>query len=480
MKNMQSQIGGAPVEPIRRSTVCVQGLGFVGFAMAVAVADARDETGRPRFDVIGVELPSPEGRAKVEAINSGWMPVVSKDAELAEAFKRCRAAGNLRATTDAEVYAEADVTVVDIHLDLARRGDRNGFELDGFRGAIRTLGRYMRPGSLVVVETTAPPGTCARVAAPELRRALEERGLPAESIHLAHSYERVMPGREYYRSIVNFWRVYAGHTPEAADACEAFLSKIINVSSYPLRRLKSTTASETAKVLENSYRAVNIAFMDEWTRFAEAVGIDLFEVVEAIRMRPTHSNMRQPGLGVGGYCLTKDPLFAATAAREIFGREDLPFPFSERAVEVNAAMPLHALERVREVLGGPLAGKRLLVLGVSYRSDVADTRHSPTEVLVRAAEKEGAAVTLHDPLVGVWREMNRAVPCVLPSCEGFDGVIFAVAHDEYAALDLTQWMGAGRPAVVDTNNVLTAAQREQLRRMGCRTASVGRGNACER
>jgi UDP-N-acetyl-D-glucosamine dehydrogenase len=158
------------------------------------------------------------------------------------------------------------------------------------------------------------------------------------------SYERVMPGRDYFRSIIDFWRVYAGSTPHAAEVCAAFLSKVIHVDRYPLTRLHSTTASETGKLLENSYRALNIAFIEEWGRFAEAVGVDLFEVIDAVRMRPTHSNMRQPGFGVGGYCLTKDPLLAGIAARDLFRRSDISFTFSQQAVGVNDRMPLRTLE----------------------------------------------------------------------------------------------------------------------------------------
>jgi nucleotide sugar dehydrogenase len=336
----------------------------------------------------------------------------------------------------------------------------------------------MRPGSLVIVETTVPPGTCRSVAAPELGRALAARGLPEHAIHLAHSYERVMPGKEYYRSIVNFWRVYAGETPEAAEACGAFLSQVINVRDYPLTRLHSTVASETAKVLENSYRAVNIAFIEEWARFAEAAGIDLFEVVDAIRMRPTHSNIRQPGFGVGGYCLTKDPLFAAAAAGELFGRDDLCFPFSAQAVEVNARMPLRTLSRVRELLGGSIRGKRLLLAGVSYRNDIGDTRYSPSETFARAAETEGAEVVAHDPLVSFWPEMDRELPAALPCPAGFDAVVFAVPHREYTGLDLESWLQAARPLMFDANRVLGAAQRAAARRLGCRIAAIGAGDKC--
>jgi len=461
-----------------RATVCVQGLGFVGTAMAVAVANARDDSGCLLFNVLGVDLPDAAGRSKARAINEGRLPVVTTDDELKAAFDCSWAAGNLIATTTEEAYRLADATIVDVHLDVEYSSGRPSFRLDGFRYAIRTLGMRMQPGSLVIIETTVPPGTCNRVAAPELARALAERGLPEDAIQLAHSYERVMPGKEYYRSIVNFWRVYAGHTPEAAEACGKFLSQVINVKQYPLTRLHSTVASETAKVMENSYRAVNIAFIEEWAQFAEAAGFDLFEVVEAIRMRPTHSNIREPGFGVGGYCLTKDPLFAAASARELFRRGDLSFPFSEQAVTVNARMPLRTLSRVRDLLGGTLGGRKLLLLGVSYRNDVGDTRHSPSEIFVRAAESEGAEVAAHDPLLSFWPEMGRRLLCALPRPAGFDAVIFAVRHREYTSLDIESWLDGARPLLFDANRVLGSPQRTAARRVGCRLATIGAGDEC--
>lgn len=464
----------------QRPVVCIQGLGFVGCAMATAVAAARTPDGAPRFDVIGVDLPNAEGKAKVEAINQGRFPLVSTDEELLSAFKQACESRNLRATCDPAAYERADITLVDVHLDVIFEGGRPAVCFDGFRAAIRALGERMRPGSLVMIETTVPPGTCERIAAPELSSALERRGLPGDAILLAHSYERVMPGRDYFRSIVSFWRVYAGRTAAAARACEGFLSKVIDVARYPLTELGSTTASETAKVLENSYRALNIAFMDEWGKFAEMAGIDLFEAIDAIRKRPTHNNIRQPGFGVGGYCLTKDPLLGGIACRQIFRREDVTFPFSERAVQVNQRMPLHTLAAVRDRLGGSLSGRKLLLLGVSYRPDVGDTRYSPSEVLVRAAESEGANVTCHDPLIGLWPELERKLPPSAPAPDGFHAVIFATPHDEYRALDLTRWLGSARPLVFDANRVLTAPQWEALERLGCPMGGVGKGDRCPR
>jgi nucleotide sugar dehydrogenase len=458
-----------------RGTVCVQGLGFVGTAMAVAVASARDAAGNPRFNVVGVDLPTPAGRARIEAVNAGVLPITSLDPTLDAAFAAAVDAGNLVATDDVAAYALADVTLVDIHLDLEERDGRPHVDYAPFRAAIATLGAWMRPGTLIIVETTVPPGTCRYVAGPVLAEALAARGLPPEAIQLAHAYERVMPGQHYLDSVVNFWRVYAADTPAAADACGRFLSDIVNVAEYPLTRLDSTVASETAKVLENSYRAATIAFMEEWGRFAEAAGVNLFEVVDAIRRRPTHSNMRQPGFGVGGYCLTKDPLFATVAGRDFFGLGDHAFPFCEDAVAANRAMPLVSLQQVAARLGGSLQGRRLLLLGVSYREDVGDTRYSPSETFYRAAVAAGAAVACHDPLVTHWAETGLALPGVLPSPEHADAVVLAVAHREYRTLDWLSWLKAARPLIFDANHVLADDTLAQLRAAGCPVAAIGRG-----
>jgi nucleotide sugar dehydrogenase len=455
--------------------VCVQGLGFVGLAMALATACARREDGSPAFEVVGVELDNEAGRGRMEAVNAGRLPFRSSDPKMEQAMTRAAGDGNLRATTDPEAYREATVAIVDIGLDVAVAEQGPIVDFEDLRAAVRELASRLPPGALILVETTVPPGTCSKVIAPEIEQAVGQRDLPPGSILLAHAYERVMPGPDYFDSIVNFWRVYAGHTREAADACERFLSSVVNTDEYPLTRLSSTTASETAKVLENSYRAMNIAFMEEWGRFAEAADLDLFEAIDAIRVRPTHSNIRQPGFGVGGYCLTKDPLFAEYGARELLGFEQLEFPFSERAVEVNREMPMVTLDRVDELLDG-LEGKRLLLLGVSYREGVADTRESPGAFFIAQARERGAEVVAHDPLVGGWDGAGgEAVLNELPPADGFDAVIFAVAHPEYSQTDIKGWLGAATPVIVDASRVVSVEELRSLAATGRTVWSIGRG-----
>lgn len=463
------------LSPSERPVVCVQGLGFVGAAMAVAVANARRLDGSPRFDVIGIDLPTAAGKQRIDSLNSGRFPFESGDRALDAAVETAAREGNFFATSDESWYARASTVIVDINCDLKMVDGKLEADIDLLRDAVKVFGARIPAGTLVLVETTVPPGACARVVAPALEECFAGRGLPKDAWFLAHSYERVMPGKDYYASIVNFWRVYAGYTPEAGDACEKFLKEVVNTADFPLTRLRSTTASETAKVLENSYRATTIAFIDEWGRFAEAVGVDLFEVIDAIRMRPTHSNIRQPGFGVGGYCLTKDPLFGKFAAERLFGRADLDFPFSTNAVETNNRMPLESVAKLQAMLGGRLAGKRILLLGVSYRPDVADTRFSPSATFVDEVEKSGGIVTCYDPIVREWPETGKRIEKTLPSAASADAVVFAVPHQSYHSLDLRAWVGSGKPAVLDANNVLTRDQRDNLRSLGCTVESIGRG-----
>ncbi|MFN3167558.1 MAG: nucleotide sugar dehydrogenase [Phycisphaeraceae bacterium] len=461
------------VTPAERPVVCVQGLGHVGSAMAVAVANARNSDGTPAFNVVGVELDSELGRSKVADLNAGRMPFAFTDDKLSAALAFGHNTGNLLATTDQRAYALASVVLVDVPFDVADINGRPHLPWDHFKSALRTIGQHINPGTLVLVETTVPPGACEKVAAPLLAECFRGRGLAEDGFLLAHSYERVMPGPQYYESIVNFWRVFAGHTQRAGDAAQAFLERVIDTERYPMTRLQSTTASETAKVLENSYRATNIAFVEEWGRFAESVGIDLFEIINAIRVRPTHNNLRQPGFGVGGYCLTKDPLMAKLAGQELFGL-GLDFPFCTMAVKTNNAMPIVSLDYVDGALGG-LSGKRILLMGVSYRPGVGDTRYSPSELFVREAVQRGAEVDCHDSLIDHWRELDMALPGEIPAPRGYDAVVFAVGHAEYAQLDVQAWLNGATPLIFDGNCVLSAEQRRAARDAGCDVRSIGRG-----
>jgi nucleotide sugar dehydrogenase len=464
-----------------REVVVVQGIGFVGAAMLAALAQARDAGGGPRFAVIGVDLPDDCNIRKIRSVLAGEPPVVSSDAALTEAYREASRVGNMTATPDPAAFEHADVVVVDVNLDVHKNhGSPREYELgDGpFRRAIATVAERIREDTLVIVETTVPPGTTERLVQPTIAAAFERRGFDPARVNIAHSYERVMPGPNYLASITSYYRVFSGIDPASSARIRAFLEAFIDTAAYPLKELQSPTASEMAKVLENSFRAVNIALIQEWTEFAEAASVDLFQVLEAIRMRPTHRNIMAPGLGVGGYCLTKDSLLADWAARNFFDRQG-HLAMALEAVDVNDAMPLHTRDIVKRLLPD-LSGRTILILGISYLNDVADTRSSPSDILYGALQAEGASILVHDPLVEHWPERGIVIDRRMESLNGLrpDMVIFAVRHSEYLAFDAAG-IRARFPeamAVIDANNVLSDSTARALGEQGVLVAGTGKGH----
>jgi UDP-N-acetyl-D-glucosamine dehydrogenase len=340
------------------------------------------------------------------------------------------------------------------------------------------VARTVGEDTLILVETTVPPGTTEKVVAPIFDRAFAARTLDRSRLYLAHAYERVMPGPRYLESIINYHRVFAGTDAESARRARAFLEGFINTAAFPLTQVSSPTASEFAKVLENSFRATNIAFVQEWTEFGEAAGVDVFEVIDAIRVRPTHRNLMAPGFGVGGYCLPKDPLLADWAFGAHFGgarRLDV----SLQAVRINDRMPLHTA-RLLERAVGTLAGKRIALLGVSYLQGVGDTRGTPSAPFYEHCVAAGATVTLQDPALMTWPEKAAVVHRDLEALAGrpHDVAVFAVRHPEYQRLTASDILRLFPELawVVDANNVLTDDVARELHARGVRLIGIGKGH----
>jgi nucleotide sugar dehydrogenase len=464
--------------------VVVQGLGFVGSAVAAAVASVSDEAGRPLHYVIGVDLATPASYWKVGKINEGEPPFHSPDEKLPPLFRQAvHERANLRATTCETAYSLADVIIVDVHFDVEDRAIQDATEIQvdlaGFERALHTIGRHMRADALVLVETTVPMGTCERIALPILREERMRRGIE-EPVLLANAYERVMPGPGYLDSIRSYPRTFAGVDDSSTERARSFLSTFIDVEDHPLWELGDTVSSELGKLLENSYRSLNIAFMHEWTLLAEKIGVNLFEIVNSIRVRSgTHDNMRYPGFGVGGYCLTKDSLLAQWSAANLFG-VDAELEMTLAGLKTNYEMPLHTLRLAEEVAGGSVAGKTIAVCGVSYLAGLADTRNSPTETLLDGLLEKGARPRLHDPHVATWIERPEidVLQSLGDALEGADGVVFAVAHEEYVSLapeDLLACLD-GNAFVVDAQDVLTDAKAQLLHEAGRRVIGVGKGH----
>jgi UDP-N-acetyl-D-glucosamine dehydrogenase len=457
---------GRAAERGAATVVAVQGLGFVGTAVCGALVASG------RHIVIGVDLATPAAYWKVATIGSGMVPA-SPDPALATAIASGVTSGRLFTTTLDDAYCLADVIVVDIDLGLHHSGE---VAMGSFERAIRAIGQNMREDALVVIETTVPVGTCRTVALPALMEERSARGIDMPVL-LANAYERVMPGPRYLESVRAYPRSYAGVDAESAERARHFLESFVEA---PLRELRDLESAELGKLLENSYRAANIALIQEWTQLAESIGVNLWEVVDSIRARAgTHDNIRNPGFGVGGYCLTKDSVLAQWGAERLLGSE-VRLETTLAALETNALMPLHTLDHLRELADGDLNGKSVALCGVSYLPDVADTRNSPSETFLRGIEREGAAARVHDPLVVRWPErpdvsIERELARVL---QGVDAIVLAVAHRAYQELRAADFQRlVGRSALlVDAQNIIDDVTAHELRAAGWRVSGVGKGH----
>lgn len=461
-----------------KKIVVVQGLGFVGAVMSLVCANAISE----EYAVIGIDLANENTYWKIKSINDGTFPLVADDPKIDEFYENSKEKANFLATYDPVAYKYADVIIVDINLDVQKFSDKHGVlkefdvDLSGFKTAIQSIGENCKDDALILVETTVPPGTCDQVVRPIIEEELYKRNLPANNFFLGHSYERVMPGPNYIDSIREYPRVYAGINENSADAVEEFLKTIIDVSKCELTRLEHTNATEMAKVLENSYRATNIAFVVEWSRFAEEAGVDLYSIVNAIRARPTHKNLMYPGVGVGGYCLTKDPLLASWARKNHFNSTS-DLEMSINGVSVNDQMPRFAFERLVKVYGD-LLNKKVVFLGVSYRGDVGDTRFTPVEPLLKMIKDAGAQIILHDPFVTYWEEQKCNIDSELSSVldSNSDLIIVSAAHSQYKVKStIDKIMSLNKLFIFDTIGLFS---KEQLLTLSTKhkVSVLGRGD----
>jgi nucleotide sugar dehydrogenase len=495
-----------------REIVVVMGVGFVGSVMAGVVADSVDpESGQPTKFVIGMQRPSTRSFWKIIYLNRGMAPVEAEDPEVAPLIRRCvLEKKTLIASFTYDVLTLADVVVVDVQCDYHKETFGNvkqgHADIAALEASLKIIGEKIMPECMVLIETTVPPGTTEYVAYPIIKRAFQKRGLENTEPLLAHSFERVMPGRNYVASIRDFWRVCSGINTESRKRVTEFLSGILNVENFPLTVLDRPIESETCKIVENSYRATILAFLDEWSVFSERNGVDLTKVIEAIKVRPTHANIIFPGPGIGGYCLPKDGGLGVWAYHTLMGFEDDIFKMTPLSININDTRGLRVAQLVRDALrnmGKIVAATKIAVLGVSYREDVGDTRYSGSEIIVRKLTEMGADVVVHDPYVKHWWEMEKQDTYPAPNhslarffrnqetlgdlrmminldetLKGADALVIAVRHQDYLALDPDEMVKmAGKPmAVIDCFGILNDDTIRRYFELDCEVKGLGRGH----
>ncbi|QXJ21530.1 nucleotide sugar dehydrogenase [Actinomadura graeca] len=394
--------------------VVVIGLGYVGLPLVRAACRAGLKAGgldRDARVVAGLDA----GLSHIDDVSA---------AEVGEML-----AHGFTPTLDEGVLDGARTVVICVPTPLSEEG---GPDLTAVRGAAETVARHLEPGMLVILESTTYPGTTDEVVRP----ILETSGLAAgEEFHLAFSPERIDPGNPVY-GIRNTPKIVGGFTPACASAASAFYGKFVD----RVVEAKGTREAEMAKLLENTYRHVNIALVNEMAVFCDELGIDLWDAIDCAATKPFGFQPFRPGPGVGGHCIPIDPNYLSYKVRSL----GYPFRFVELAQEINERMPRYVVERAQQLLnreGRALKGAKVLLLGVTYKADIADQRESPARPVARRLIRLGAELTYHDPFVASWQVDGTDVPGAGPlpdALEAADLTIVLTGHKTYDPATLTR------------------------------------------
>jgi UDP-N-acetyl-D-glucosamine dehydrogenase len=417
------------------SAVAIVGQGYVGLPLA-------REAIKAGLSVVGIDI----NAETVARLNSGQSHIDDlSDSEIAAML-----ADGYRASTDFAEIADAEDVVICVPTPLTNNSEP---DLGPLRGAVTAVAQHLRPGTLVVIESTTYPGTTDEIARP----ILEESGLVAgQEFNLAFSPERIDPGNPIF-GLSNTPKIVGGHTPACGDRASMFYGKMVQ----EVVRVRGTREAEMAKLLENTYRHINIALVNEMVRFCRELGIDLWEVIDAAATKPFGFQPFRPGPGVGGHCIPIDPNYLSHNVRTRLG---YPFRFVELAQEINDSMPAYVAERIQTRLntdGIPVRGAKVLLLGVTYKPDIGDTRETPAAPLVRILRDLEADVAYHDPFVADWAlgaEHLLGAEDLLRAVAQADICVLLQHHRCY---DLDQ-IAAVASRILDTRGVMSGPTVERL------------------
>ncbi|TPM26598.1 nucleotide sugar dehydrogenase [Mesorhizobium sp. B2-3-5] len=416
----------------RAAQVGVIGLGYVGLPLAVAIA-------RAGFPVSGFDIEA----QKVESLNNGQSYI---EAVTSTALASQVASGRFRATADFAKLAVCDVIIICVPTPLTKHREP---DLSFVRNTAGTIAKHLRLGQMIVLESTTYPGTTDDVIKP----ILEETGLRSKTdFFLGFSPEREDPGNRSFE-VATIPKVVAGDGMEAATLVQAFYQSVVKT----VVPVSTTATAEAVKLTENIFRSVNIALVNELKVVLGAMGIDIWEVIEAAKSKPFGYMPFYPGPGLGGHCVPIDPFYLTWKAREY----ELPTRFIELAAEINTAMPRHVVDELAKALdrrcGKALSRSRILIIGLAYKKNVPDIRESPSLRLIELIEEWGGKAEFHDPHVTeipTTREHmaikgRRSVELTEAALKHFDAVVIATDHD---AIDY-RTIADHALLIVDTRNV---------------------------
>ncbi len=393
----------------RSAKVVVLGLGYVGLPLAAVLAEAG-------FRVTGVDL----DHKKVSLINQGISYIDDVDKEV---IRHLTSTGILSATSDFSVVAEADAVSICVPTPLRKTRDP---DLSYIVEVSESIAPYIHPGMVVVLESTTYPGTTRELLLPKLIK--EGNLIVGENFFLAFSPERVDPGRENWTTI-NTPKVVGGITPACTEIASAFYESAMET----VVPVSTTEVAEMTKLLENTYRMVNIGLVNEMAIMCDRMGINVWEVIDAAATKPFGFMKFTPGPGLGGHCIPIDPLFLSWKLRSL----NYTARFIELASEINTNMPRYVVNKVQEALNDSqkaLKNSRILILGAAYKPDIDDVRESPALDVIGLLQQKGAEVIYHDPFISQLKHENvnlESVPDLMEAVESVDCVVIVTNHSQY-------------------------------------------------
>ncbi len=421
------------VEKLQKKTarIGILGMGYVGMPLAVVFAEAG-------FNVLGID---PDQR-KVDTFNKGISYIQDVPSET---VTRLHKAGKLNMTADFAALADLDAVSICVPTPLRKTGDP---DMSYIVSATEQLAKYVHEGMVVVLESTTYPGTTRELMLPMLT---EKSGLRVgETLFVCFSPERVDPGRTDWTTY-NTPKVMGGMTPACTEVASAWYGGAIEM----VVPVSSVEAAEMAKLLENTFRMINIGLVNELAIMCERLGVDVWEVIEAASSKPFGFMKFTPGPGLGGHCIPIDPLYLSWKMKEL----NYTAKFIELASEINTNMPRYVVSRLMEALNErskPLKGSQVLVLGVAYKPDIDDIRESPAIDVIALLEKKGAQVQYHDPHIPTFRTHDGRTMAGIPDADlmktvgAADAVVVVTNHKfyDYAAIL------AAAQFIFDTRNAL--------------------------
>lgn len=427
-----------------KKNICVVGLGFIGLPMLINLASLKSKNAKEKkYNVIGLEKNNSYGNNRRNMILDGKFPIHSGDKILFNKYKSLLKNNQIHITNNFEDINKSDIIIISIGFDFSNKNSTKNLKL-----LCTSISKYLKKGTLIIIETTLPPGVSEKIIYPLIKSKLQKRKINQTQFFFGYSFERITPGKKYLESINNTHRAYSGINHKSSLKIKNFLSSFINIKKYQLTNFKKIEECELCKIIENSYRTLNIAFIDEWLKFSSYRKLNLNKILDTIRLRETHNNIMRTGLGVGGYCLTKDGKFAKYSSK-MFDKKVFNFPLTEMSLKINDKMIGNSINLINTKTTN-LNKKKILIFGYSYKEDIADSRNSPSKILVNYLKSRAKKIEIIDP----YHQDSIKLLKKKDFLKEFNILIFCVKHLEfYKLLDFKMIINL-KKTIFDLNHVI--------------------------